>query len=46
MKAISVYDIEEEKLNKVADDNDTTIAEIIEQLCEYLPEVKEFNGWR
>ena len=46
MQSISVYDIEADKLNRVADDNDTTVAEIIEQLCEYLSDIKESNGWR
>lgn len=46
MQSITVYDIEKKKLESVAENNDTTTAEIIEQLMEYLPEIMEFNGWR
>ena len=44
MKTISVYDIEAEAIEKAADANDTTEAEIIELLCEYLPQMLEDNG--
>lgn len=40
MKAIYVYDIEAEALEKKAEELDTTVAEIIEQLCDYLEEVE------
>lgn len=46
MQTITVYDIEKEKIEKVAENNDITTAEIVEQLIEYLPEIMEFNGWR
>ena len=45
MTNVNVYDIEAELLNKVADANDTTVAEIVEALCEYMEEVKQENGW-
>lgn len=40
MKRIEVYDIEEKLLEQKADEMDTTIAELIEMLCEYLPEIE------
>ena len=46
MTKISVYDIEGELIEKVADVNDTTTAEVIEALCGYLEEAKQDNGWR
>lgn len=46
MTRISAYDIEAELIERIADENDTTTAEVIEALCEYLEEVKENNGWR
>lgn len=46
MQKVMLYDIEAEKLEQLAEANDTTVAEIVEQLVEYLPEVKEFNGWK
>lgn len=45
MKSITVYDTEAEVLNEIADANNVTTQEIIEQLIDYLDEVKEFNGW-
>ena len=45
MQNISVYDIEAKRLEKIADKNDATTAEIIEQLCEYLPDVCSDMGW-
>jgi hypothetical protein len=46
MKTISVYDIEAEKLEEFADRNDTTIAEVIEALMDYIDEVKFDNNWK
>lgn len=46
MKNITVYDIEAEELEKIADANDITIAEVIEMLIEYAEEMKENNGLR
>ena len=46
MTNLTVYDVEAELINKVADVNDTTVAEVIEALCEYIEEVKEDNGWQ
>ena len=44
MTNITVYDIEAEQLDKIADANDTTIAEIVEMLMEYAEEMKKANG--
>lgn len=44
MVNIRVYDIEAEKLEDIADVNDTTVAEIVEMLIEYADEMKEANG--
>ena len=41
MTKILVYDIEEEELEKIADANDTTVAEIVEMLMEYVEEIKK-----
>ncbi len=46
MKQISVYDIEAEEIEKVAEDNDTTTAEIIEMLMDYLDDMKRDNGMK
>ena len=40
MTNISVYDIEANALEKKAEELDISIAEIIEQLCEYLDEIE------
>jgi hypothetical protein len=44
MTNITVYDIEAEELNKIADVNDTTVAEIVEMLMDYAEEMKRDNG--
>lgn len=46
MTNIAVYDIEAEELEKIADTNDTTIAEVVEMLMEYANEMKRDNGLR
>lgn len=46
MTRITVYDIEAEELEKIADANDTTIAEVVEMLMEYANEMKRDNGLR
>lgn len=46
MKQITVYDIEADKLEKIADVNDTSVAEIIEMLMDYIEEMKRDNGLR
>ena len=46
---ITVYDVEAEQLEKIADANDTNVAEIIEAIMndeELMTKVKENNGWR
>lgn len=44
MRNITVYDIDECELNKIANDNDTSVAEIVEMLMFYVEEMKEDNG--
>lgn len=46
MKQITVYDIEADELEKIADVNDTSIAEVIEMLMDYVEEMKKDNGLR
>lgn len=43
MTNILVYDVEAEELDKIADANDTTIAEVVEMLMEYAEEMKKNN---
>ena len=44
MKQITVYDIEAEELEKIADVNDTSIAEVVEMLMAYAEEMKKDNN--
>ncbi len=44
MQKILVYDIEAEALEKIADANDTTVAEVVEMLMEYAEEMKKNNN--
>ena len=44
MQKILVYDIEAEALEKIADANDTTVAEVVEMLMEYADEMKKPNN--
>ena len=46
MKKITVYDIEADELEKIADANDTTVAEVVEALMQYTEEMKKDNGWK
>jgi hypothetical protein len=46
MTNITVYDIEAEQLHKIADANDTTVAEIVEMLMDYAEEMKKDNGMK
>ena len=43
MKNILAYDIEAEELEKIADANDTTIAEIVCMLMDYAEDMKVDN---
>jgi hypothetical protein len=43
MQNILVYDIEANELEKIADANDTTVAEVVEMLMEYAEEMKRDN---
>lgn len=44
MTKINVYDVEAERIEKIADANDTNAAEIIEMLMEYVDEMIRDNG--
>ena len=44
MKQITVYDIEAEELEKIADVNDTSVAEVVEMLMAYAEEMKKDNN--
>lgn len=44
MTDITVYDIEAEELCNIAEENDTTVAEIVEMLMEYAEDMKRDNG--
>ena len=49
MTKITIYDVEAEQLEKIADANDTNVAEIIEAIMsdeELITKIKENNGWR
>lgn len=43
MKQIWVYDVEAEELEKIADANDTSVADVVELLMEYAEEMKDAN---
>ena len=43
MTKILVYDVEAEELEKIADANDTTVAEVVEMLMEYAEEMRKNN---
>ena len=44
MTNITVYDIEATELEKIADANDTTVAEVVEMLMEYAWKMRIDNG--
>ncbi len=44
MQGILIYDTEAEALEKIADANDTTVAEVVEMLMEYAEEMKKNNN--
>ena len=44
MQNITVYDIEAKELERIADENDTTIAEVVEMLMDYAEEMKKDHG--
>lgn len=39
MQNINIYDTEAERIEKVAEANDMTVAEIVEIMCEYLDDI-------
>ena len=43
MTKILVYDIEADELEKIADANDTTVAEVVEMLMAYAEEMRKDN---
>ena len=44
MTRITVYDIEAEDLEKIADTNDISVAEVVEMLMAYAEEMKKDNN--
>ena len=44
MTKITVYDIEAEELEKIADENGTNVAEVVEMLMAYVEDMKKDNG--
>lgn len=46
MTKITVYDLEAIELQKIADANDTTVAEVVEALMAYTGEMKKDNGMK
>lgn len=42
MKTIVVYDYEAMKLSELADNNDCTVAELIEMMMEFIDQVKAY----
>ena len=46
MTEICVYDTEAETIQQICEKNDVTEAELIEELMEYLDELKAWHGWK
>ena len=46
MTRITVYDVEAKELEKIADVNDTNIAEVVEALMQHAEEMKKEYGWK
>ena len=44
MTNVLIYDVEAEDLEKIADTNDTTVAEVVEMLMAYAEEMKKDNN--
>ena len=44
MTKVLVYDVEAEDLEKIADTNDISVAEVIEMLMAYAEEMKKDNN--
>lgn len=44
MTKVLVYDIEAEELEKIADANGTSVAEVVEMLMAYAEEMKKDNN--
>lgn len=43
MTNITIYDIEAEELEEIADANETSIAEVVSMLMEYVEDMKKEN---
>lgn len=46
MKRVWVYDTEAEAIERICEDNDVTEAELIEELMDYIDEIKDYHGWK
>ena len=46
MTEIWVYDTDAEAIERICEDNDVTEAELIEELMDYIDEIKAFHGWK
>ena len=44
MKSILVYDTDAESIEKIAERNDMTTAEVVEMLMDYADDMKSDNG--
>lgn len=44
MRSINVLDIEAEDLEKIADDNDLMVYEVVEMLMDYVDQLKRDNN--
>lgn len=44
MTKILVYDVEAEELEKIADANDTSVADVVEMLMAYAEEMRKDNN--
>ena len=46
MTEIWVYDTEAETIQQICEKNDVTEAELIEELMDYIDELKAEHGWK
>lgn len=44
MTSVTIYDVEAKELEVIADDNDTSVAEIISMLIDYVGEMRKDYG--
>lgn len=45
MTEIKIYDTCAEKIEEIAEKNDSTVAEVVEALLEFEDEMKDNEGW-